>query len=237
MKHLFILIILTALLSAASSTDAQNTPKIIGKPDFKPKSDMMTPEALWSFGRIGEVIVSPDKSTIAFGVKYFDIKDNKGNTEIYTMTADGKNLKQITSTPKSEANIVWRPDGKKIGFLYIDDKGVMQIWEMNPDGTDRKQISTDADGITGFSYSPDGKKIAFSKELTSLVKTVQDKYPDLPKANGKIFDDLMISHWDSWTESFSHLFLADFDGAKLSNNMDLNQDGLYDAPNKPFGGM
>jgi len=237
MKQLIKSIVLITLLCLPAIFFGQTNTKVIGKPDIKLKSDLMTPEALWSLGRITEMVVSPDNTTIAFGLKYFDIKDNKGNTDVYTMSIDGKNVKQITSTPKSEFNLVWRPDGKKIGFIYGDDKGVMQIWEMNSDGSARTQITTDEDGITGFKYSPDSKKIAYSKELTSLVKTVKDKYSDLPKADARIIENLMMRHWDSWTDSYSHLFIADFDGSKLSNSIDINQDGLYDAPNKPFSGM
>ncbi|MCL2413248.1 MAG: hypothetical protein FWC98_03820, partial [Bacteroidales bacterium] len=39
--------------------------KIIGKPEVTVIDGRMTPEILWSFGRIGEYAVSPDGQTIA----------------------------------------------------------------------------------------------------------------------------------------------------------------------------
>lgn len=208
---------------------------VIGKPEINMEINRLTPELLWSFGRVGEVVISPDRQTIVFGIKYYDIAENKGNTDLYSMSPDGSNLKQITRTAKSEFNIVWRPDGKKIGFVYSGDKG-LQMWEMNPDGTERKQISNIEGGINGFKYAPDQSKVLFIKEV-DLVEDVVDKYPDLPKANAYIADDLMFRHWDTWTHSFSHIFVAEYDGTVLKNEKDIMEGEKYDSPNKPFGGM
>ncbi len=213
----------------------KNQEKVIGKPELNMETDKLTPEILWSFGRVGEVAVSPDKKTVIYGVKYYDISENAGNSDLYSMNIDGSGLTQITRTAKSEYNIVWRPDGKKIGFIYATDKG-SQMWEMNPDGTERVKVSDIEGGITGFKYSPDQKKIVYTKEV-DLVEQVKDKHPDLKKANAYIAEDLMFRHWDTWTNSFSHIFVADYDGKSLSNSKDIMKDEKYDAPNKPFGGM
>jgi len=106
---------------------------IIGKNEMKLKRDLLSPEVLWSFGRVSEPVISPDKSTILYGITYYDIRQNKGNRELYTIGVDGKNLKQITKTPFGEYAAIWRPDGKKIGFLS-PESGSIQLWEMNPDG-------------------------------------------------------------------------------------------------------
>jgi len=55
-------LIITALLLFMSSqfifkANSQTNKSIIGKPDITVKNGIMTPEALWSFGRIGEVAV------------------------------------------------------------------------------------------------------------------------------------------------------------------------------------
>jgi dipeptidyl aminopeptidase/acylaminoacyl peptidase len=195
----------------------------------------MTPEVLWSFGRLSEPSVSPDQSTILFGVTYYDIEQNKGNRELYTIALDGKNGKRLTSTKFSEYNAIWKPDGKKIGFISTES-GSMQMWEMNPDGSDRKQISQVDGGIGGFIYSPDGKMIIYIKEVY-LDKTTKDLYPDLPLASGKIMTDLMYRHWDSWSESYTHIFISDYNGEKLSHDIDIMKDEPYESPLKPFGGM
>ncbi|MFA7401972.1 MAG: hypothetical protein WCZ21_05525, partial [Bacteroidales bacterium] len=109
--------------------------------------DIYTPELLWKLGRLNDLRVSPDGKTLLFTITYYDVDANKGNTDIYTLPVNGGSMKKITDTPISEQNPRWRPDGKKIGFLFED-----QIWEMNPDGSDKKQISHIEDEITAFVY-------------------------------------------------------------------------------------
>ncbi|MBN2485869.1 MAG: S9 family peptidase [Bacteroidales bacterium] len=234
-KHCFYFVTLLAIFARCSSEQKSPSEKIIGKPKVNMESNRLTPELLWSLGRVGEVALSPDKKTIVFGVKYYDIAENKGNTELYSMDIDGNNQKQITHSAKSEFNIQWRPDGKKVGFLYTDDSGT-QFWEMNPDGTGRVKISDIKGGITGFKYSPDQSKVLYSKEVEA-GNTVKNKYPGLPKAKAYMADDLMFRHWDTWQESYSHIFVAGFDGKSLSNDTDIMQNETFNCPNKPFGGM
>ncbi len=209
--------------------------KIIEKPTFELKGNRLTPELLWTFGRVGEVAISPDGQSILFSVKYYDIAENKGNSELYLMNIDGTGKKQITRSARSESNICWRPDGKKITFLYSDDSG-MQLWEMDIDGTNRKKISQVEGGITGFKYSPDQTKIVYSKEVSRTDKVI-DRHPDLPKANAYLGNDLMIRHWDSWKDSHSHLFVAYYADEAIKNAKDIMEGELFDSPKKPFGGM
>ena len=208
---------------------------LIGKSEIKIADGIMTPEALYSFGRLSDVQVSPDNAKVLYGVTYVSIEQNKTNRELFTMNIDGTDNKQITKTPKSENNAVWVKNGSKIAFL-TSESGSSQIWEMNPDGTDRIQISEVDGGVNGFSYSPDGKKVLYIKNVKFGERAV-DKYPDLPKASGRIIDDLMYKHWDVWVEEVPHPFVADFDGGKLVNDIDLLNGEPYESPMLPSGGI
>jgi len=209
--------------------------KIIGKPDIKITGDVMTPEILWSLGRLSEVEVSPDEKTLLFGITYYDIQENKGNRELYTMPVNGGDMKRISETATGEYNAVWSNDGKHIFFMTSGETG-MQLWKMNSEGTERTQISNINGGINGFIISPDETKIIYIKEV-DLVNHVVDVYPDLPKADARIIDDLMYRHWDTWTDSYSHIFVADFTGNSVGDATDIMDGEIFDSPLKPFGGL
>ena len=235
MKKVILYALSVVLIVALGCKPKQETGNIIGKPEVKVKDGRLSPEVLWSMGRIGEVSVSPDKATVIYTVKYFSIKENKGNSEIYSMKMDGSDVKQLTKTAASENSICWSPDGKKIAFMCAEN-GVQQIFEMNPDGSDRKQISKEDSDIEGFKYAPDAKNILYVKEV-KVDSTAKDFNPDLEKATGRVITDLMYKHWDTWIESYPHLFVASYNNGTISNPIDVMKGEAFETPNRPFGGM
>jgi len=238
MKKFTMLLLLTSVLFSACEQKEKakkSDAKIIGKPDLTLTSDRMTPEVLWAFGRVSGHEISPDGNTVLYGVSYYSIEQNKGNRELYTISVTGENQNQITHSAKSEFNEVWRPDGKKIGFL-TSESGSVQLWEINPDGSNRSQISEIEGGITGFKYSPDQTKILYTKEVP-IENKFEKLYEGLPKASGRVIDDLMYRHWDHWVDTYSHVFYANYNGSKITSGTDIMEGESYQAPLKPFGGI
>jgi len=234
-KTTFLIFLIAILGTSAMSQGPAIKDALIGRHDIQLESDIMTPEILWSFGRLGDVQVSPNGKKILYGVSYYSKDKNRSNRELFIMDIDGKNKQQITHTAFGEYNAVWRPDGKKIGFICAAD-GEMQIWEMDIDGENREQISYVKGGLGGFSYSPDQSKVLFIKEV-KLDKTVSDIYPDLPAASGRINNDLMYRHWDTWVDSYTHIFVADYVLGRVISEKDIMEGEHWEAPMKPFGGM
>lgn len=213
----------------------QDASTLIRRSDIKIEGRRMTPEALWAMGRIGSVAVSPDEKQIAYTVSYYSVPQNKSNSEVFVMDADGSANTQITQSTWKEAQPVWFKDGKKLAFLS-SESGSNQVWEMNPNGTERKQLTQYDGDIEGFSFSPDGKKLLFIAQVKT-VKSTADKHPDLPKATGIIVNDLMYKHWDEWVTTAPHPFVADFDGNGISNVTDILEGEPYESPMKPWGGI
>jgi len=242
MKIFNILLIAIVLASCSGNKKEQeqtaepkSTQLVISKPDLKLETDVMTPEVLWSFGRLGGVQVSPDKTKILYGVSYYSKEENKGNRELYTINIDGSDKKRLTETTVGEYNAVWCKDGKKIAFMS-HETGEGQMWIMNSDGSDRKQITTIKGGITAFGFSPDYTKVFYTKEV-QFNDRVKDVYPDLKKSSGRVMTDLMYRHWDTWIDTYSHVFIADFKNEKLEGNIDLLEGEKYECPLKPFSGI
>ena len=200
------------------------------------QNQVMKPETLWEFGRVGDVRVSPDGRNVLYGAAYYDVDANSGLRDLFVMPADGGEAVNVTNSKVSEFNALWRPDGKKIGYLS-SESGSVQLWEMKPDGSEKNQISDIEGGISGFNYSPDMEHIFFIKNV-KVLEDAHDLYPDLPKANARIIDDLMYRHWDRWTDSsFSHVFVAKYSDGKVGEYIDIMDGEPFHSPLKPFGGI
>ncbi len=237
MKKLLIPALLGFLVISCQTEQQQtNELPLITKNQLTLSSDVMTPEVLWSFGRISDVQVSPSGDRILYGVTYYSIEQDKGNRELFLMNSDGSGKAQLTETPESEFNAIWFPDGSQIAYLAPVD-GEVQAWVMQPDGSGKQQISFIEGGISGLAFSPDGSKVVLTREV-QIDPTTSDIYPDLPKSDARIIDDLMYRHWNTWEDgAYSHLFIAGFDGSQISEGQDIMPDEPYDAPLMPFGGM
>ncbi|MCL2416891.1 MAG: S9 family peptidase [Bacteroidales bacterium] len=207
-----------------------NNETIIGKPEVTVIDGRMTPEILWSFGRIGEYAVSPDGQTIAYTVTYFCIEQNRGNAEIFLMNADGSNVRQLTRTAASERNLVWSIDGQRIYHLYQG-----QIHEITVRNGRTRKLSDFSRGIEGFSLSPDQSQVLYVMTV-DRPQLQSHLFTNLPKSRGHVIEDLHYRHWDEWVKRDPQLFLTDF-GRNMTDGINLLYGTPYQAPMRPFGGM
>jgi len=235
MKKITFLFLATILFASCDKKEIAPTSNNYLPETPKLSSDLMTPEVLWSFGRVGEAQVSPDNSTLLYTVTWVNVENNKTYRDVYIVPLSGGEPVNITNTPENENNVVWRPDGEKIGYLS-SVSGSSQVWEMDADGRNKKQISQIDGGIDGFSYSPDMSKIYYLKSI-KIDKSVNDLFPDLPLANARIETDIMYRHWDTWHDyTYNHIFVAAYTKGKVSEGKDIMEGEKFDSPMKPFGG-
>ena len=193
--------------------------------------EKMTPERLWQLGRVSGETVTADGKTVIYGVTQYNIAENKGEKNLYAIPLAGGAAKQLTTEPGPEGDVA-ALSGQKIGYAY---KG--QWWEMNADGTGATQITHLEEGLQNIRLSPDGKYILFSKEIKLKKISGADHYPDLPKSNVQIYDNLNYRHWDTWEDgSFQHVFYATYDNGKVGDPVDIMEGEAFDCPQMPFGG-
>ena len=111
---------------------------------------------------------SPDGRTLAFSGQY------DGNTEVYTIPAEGGEPLRITYTQTNGRddlgdrmgpnNVVmtWSPDGKEILFRNrIGDGFVGKLWSVSPQKGMPEALPLPEGGFC--SYSPDGKQLAYNR--------------------------------------------------------------------------
>lgn len=200
-------------------------------------TDRLTPELLWSMGRIGSAILSPDKTNILYTVTTYNISENRGYSAIYILNSETKETKKLTvNTSKSESDANFIENGRKIVFLCADDNGTSQLWMMNTDGSNRKCISSEKTDVNGYLFSPDEKHVVLIHDVpteTSIIKNDDD----LPKTTGMVINELMYKHWDRYVRSVPHPFIANFDGSQVTNARDILDGQPYESPMCPFGGI
>ncbi len=232
MKKFLFMAMIASTIAACSLDKPQE--KIIGKQDIKLENRLMTPETLWAFGRIGAVAVCPTNGKAAYTVTYYSVEDNKSNSELFIVNQDGTDNIQLTSDAFRQSDPAWLSE-ELIAYLS-NESGSSQVWVININTREKRQVTNYKDDIEGFAFAPDNSKLLFISQVKT-VETTAEKYPDLPKASGLVINDLMYKHWDEWTTSAPHPFVADCNGETIDNIRDILEGEPYESPMKPWGGI
>lgn len=190
----------------------------------------ITADLLWKMGRLSMEDVSKDGKKILYTLTKYDIEANTGSSDIYILDAESKAAVRLTVEEGAKYNVRFTTDGKRIGYLM---KGF--LYEISLDGSDKKQLTTES--WNGFTYDPADRTIGYIKDV-KYDKTTRDLYPDLPKANVRIINDLMYRHWNQWEdENYSNLFYTFYSKGKVLGEFTNLINKPYDVPLQPNGDM
>lgn len=229
-----------------TAVNAQDTNSISPSPEKR-----MTPELLWKLGRLGEAAISPDGKQVAYSVRRFALADNEGLSDLYVTNVGGGETSLISKDWKSLSSLDWKAGEDGVGERIFFDgtpkseaaetdeqvKPKNQAWSIEPGSLSLTQLTSHQDGIAHLKVSPNGKRIAFTVRVKMIDKP-NEIYPDLPKADARIIDQLMYRHWNKWHDyKFSHIHVADIvEGGPAGEAIDLMKDIKADCPIPPFGG-
>jgi Tol biopolymer transport system component len=100
---------------------------------------------------------SPDGTRIAFTGR------GSGTGDIYVVSADGSDLRRLTTHRAWDRDATWSPDGARIAFTSERDDN-LDIYVINADGSGLKRLTTHPAPDEGPVWSPDGTQIAFTTE-------------------------------------------------------------------------
>ncbi|HNW56334.1 MAG TPA: S9 family peptidase [Bacteroidales bacterium] len=231
MKKCLFPLILIAILSATSCNKNPRVAKEVPQQfnnqltSEEKAGGVMTPEIMWKFGRLGSFTLSPDGLSVLYTVTDIDLQSEAKRTNIFKLSVQGGEPVQLTSDGGSSPQ--WLKDGKTIAYT---NKG--NLFTMNADGSNQKAITGISD-FEIFSISPSGDKIYFTKRV-KLDQTANEKH-NLPKANVRIINDLMYRHWNYWGDySYSHIFVASFNGNEISGEKDIMEGQRFESPTAPY---
>jgi Tol biopolymer transport system component len=90
-----------------------------------------------------------------------------GLGDIWRINADGRKQRPLTSDAYGEDHPRWRPDGRRIAFVWHNrfPNANAELMTVSGDGSGRRAVTArplDISWIGGFAWSPNGGKIAFT---------------------------------------------------------------------------
>ena len=187
-----------------------------------------------------ELVWSPDRTKIAFWLGTYP------KQQIYTINADGTNLKNLTSNSQNEVysvKLFWSPDSSRIAYYQgkAGDTGGEQqdIYAIDINRGTAQNLTQKPRNYNAVSWSPDGKVIVFAagefnnQKLYTINADGSNLTQLAPQLELSGIDRLPWSS-DSQKIAFSfnkiqgetsNLYVINRDGSgltKLTNNKDLN---------------
>ncbi len=178
----------------------------------------LTPESLWSLGRVSIDAVN-NRGDIIYGVQYYDLKENKSSRDLYHLDVNGK-VNQLTQNKEKKKAVSFQSND-----IFIYSMGE-DIFSYDLKSKNIEKLNKENEILSGLLYSNDTKYFAITKPVKLEKVEGTDLYPELEKSEVKVYDHLMYRHWDSWKDgNFQHLFIGTSDGEVL----DINKGEKYNS--------
>jgi dipeptidyl aminopeptidase/acylaminoacyl peptidase len=164
---------------------------------------------------VGNPDISPDGRSILFTRTWVDKINDRSNSNIWIVEAEGKRARELTPGNWRDSSPVWSPDGKRVAFIS-DRDGTSQIHVMWLDTREVAQLTHIETSPNGLVWSPDGRKLAFTMFIVDDNPILSVKLPPRPKG-AKWAEPAVIIDRLSWRsdgrgplpKGNSHIFVVD----------------------------
>jgi Tol biopolymer transport system component len=129
---------------------------------------------------------SPDGKRIAFSSKQNNSRD------IYSVSADGGSLRQLTFEPFEEGRPSWSRDGRWI-YCYSNRTGRNEIWKVPAEGGQAIQVTYDG-GHESFE-SPDGKLLYYEDYGLKGLRSIPTDDSSGPREGAVLIGSVRPGFW------------------------------------------
>jgi dipeptidyl aminopeptidase/acylaminoacyl peptidase len=181
-------------------------------------------ERSWQIQRIGPPTITPDGKTIVAPVTSFDMKENKGLTDLWLWSADGTMQRALTTHPASDSSPLISPDGRILAFVsQRNGDTAPQVYMLPLAGGEPSRVTNVPTGVGQIKWFPDGRRIAFVSriwaDLDSMEKQgARQKERTDAKTSAQIWDGGPIYFWDTWLDDRQmHVFSIGIEGGEPVN--------------------
>ena len=236
MKKILFIMTFASLLALGSCDENSNLPKpltIDNKLTEAEKAEgKLTAEVMWKMARIGAQTLSEDGSKLVYALTEYNLAENRGVTTLWLRDMASGEETRLTDYNSSNHSAQWI-DGSNIAFLS-NRTGSSQVWAMDLNTKAVRQLTAFEKDVEGFGIAGDHAFYVQRVKVAPLKGS--DKYADMDKSKVRIYDDLMVRHWDYWDDgSYLHIFAADYADGKIAEGKDIiGADKAYDAPLAPY---
>ncbi len=159
--------------------------------------------------------LSPDGTQILFGRRWVDKMNDRWESSIWLMGADGTHQRSLVQG----SDVQWSPDGKRIAYIAKGEPSGQQIFVryMDAEGA-ATQISHLTESPSGLEWSPDGKSIAFTMNvpvrdgwrIPMPTPPKGAKWTEAPKVVTRLnYRSDRVGYTD---EAYRHIFVIPSDG-------------------------
>ena len=241
-KSLFIMTFAALLVGCCGNEPAKKEDKAANAPqalvidnsltEAEKAARKFTPEVMWKMGRIGAQTLSPDATKLAYTLTQYNMAENRGITFIYVRDMATGKEQRITDNTSNNHSPQWL-DNETIAFMS-NRSGSSQVWAMNHKGENIRQLTAFDKDVEGFGIAGDHAFYVQRVKVAPLKGS--DQYADMDKSKVRIYDDLMVRHWDYWDDgSYLHIFAANYKDGVIAEGEDIiGADKAYDAPLAPY---
>ncbi|MFQ6674520.1 MAG: prolyl oligopeptidase family serine peptidase, partial [Fidelibacterota bacterium] len=167
--------------------------------------------------RVRDPQFSPEGEWIAYTVTQTDLKEEKSETAVWMIPAEGGEPIRMTGKGSSASRPRWSPDGKYLSFQASRGEGKTQVWGLNRKGGEAQQLTDVKQGIGSYEWSPDGKRLVLvvKDPEPGEEEDKSDEKKDKPKPH--VIDRLQFKRdYSGYLDRRrNHLYVFDLDDRKL----------------------
>ena len=181
----------------------------------------LSAEKMWSLKRLGDPAISPDGKLAVVPVTHYDVKENKGFTDLWSVPTAGGPARQLTSDAAADTSPTFSPDGRWIAFVSkrgTDEQN--QIYVIAVDGGEARRVTNIPTGAGIPKWFPDSQRIAFVSEIWGDLTRWEDQVRRVKeradsKMSAKVWNRAPIAYWDHHLDDREpHVFSIALEGGE-----------------------